>query len=47
MEALGWWLMLVGLLRLASVWVGFFHIGALRHGVFSNTTMECTSTNTR
>ncbi|PPD86623.1 hypothetical protein GOBAR_DD16440 [Gossypium barbadense] len=38
MEALGWWLMLVGSLRLASVWFGFFDIWALRLAVFSNTT---------
>ncbi|XP_040950137.1 ergosterol biosynthetic protein 28 isoform X2 [Gossypium hirsutum] len=40
MEALGWWLMLVGSLRLASVWFGFFDIWALRLAVFSNTTMS-------
>ncbi|KAJ0086880.1 hypothetical protein Patl1_08753 [Pistacia atlantica] len=39
MKALGWWLMLVGFLRLASVWFGFFDIWALRLAVFSNTTM--------
>ncbi|XP_022772258.1 ergosterol biosynthetic protein 28 isoform X1 [Durio zibethinus] len=39
MKALGWWLMLVGSLRLASVWFGFFDIWALRLAVFSNTTM--------
>ncbi|XWS21339.1 hypothetical protein CRYUN_Cryun30bG0047000 [Craigia yunnanensis] len=38
MEALGLWLMLVGSLRLASVWFGFFDIWALRLAVFSNTT---------
>ncbi|KHG09873.1 hypothetical protein F383_12261 [Gossypium arboreum] len=38
MKALGWWLMLVGSLRLASVWFGFFDIWALRLAVFSNTT---------
>ncbi|RLN28843.1 hypothetical protein C2845_PM05G00570 [Panicum miliaceum] len=32
---LGWWLMLVGSLRLASVWFGFFDIWALRVAVFS------------
>lgn len=37
MEALGWWLMLVGSLRLASVWFGFFDIWALRMAVFSKT----------
>jgi hypothetical protein len=35
--ALGWWLMLVGSLRLASVWFGFFDIWALRLAVFSQT----------
>ncbi|KAK6116053.1 hypothetical protein DH2020_008322 [Rehmannia glutinosa] len=30
MKLLGWWLMLVGTLRLASVWFGFFDIWALR-----------------
>ncbi|XP_059454332.1 ergosterol biosynthetic protein 28-like [Corylus avellana] len=39
MKALGWWLMLVGSLRLASVWFGFFNIWALRLAVFSKTTM--------
>ncbi|XP_044509975.1 ergosterol biosynthetic protein 28-like [Mangifera indica] len=39
MKALGWWLMLVAFLRLASVWFGFFDIWALRLAVFSNTTM--------
>ncbi|KAL4358933.1 hypothetical protein AHAS_Ahas08G0026900 [Arachis hypogaea] len=39
MKALGWWLLAVGTLRLASVWFGFFNIWALRLGVFSNTTM--------
>ncbi|XP_042505882.1 ergosterol biosynthetic protein 28 isoform X1 [Macadamia integrifolia] len=39
MKPLGWWLMLVGLLRLASVWFGFFDLWALRLAVFSNTTM--------
>ncbi|KAL3577059.1 hypothetical protein D5086_022342 [Populus alba] len=39
MKALGWWLMLVGSLRLASVWFGFFDIWALRLAVFSDTTM--------
>ncbi|KAL6846886.1 hypothetical protein ACP4OV_022739 [Aristida adscensionis] len=37
--ALGWWLMLVGSLRLASVWFGFFDIWALRVAVFSQTDM--------
>ncbi|MBA0693514.1 hypothetical protein Goari_003884 [Gossypium aridum] len=37
MKALGWWLMLVGSLRLASVWFGFFDIWALRLAVFSST----------
>ncbi|KAL8099442.1 ergosterol biosynthetic protein 28 [Apium graveolens] len=35
MKALGWWLVLVGCLRLASVWFGFFDIWALRLAVFS------------
>ncbi|XP_057729855.1 ergosterol biosynthetic protein 28 isoform X1 [Arachis stenosperma] len=39
MKALGWWLLAVGTLRLASVWFGFFNIWALHLGVFSNTTM--------
>ncbi|KAG4193979.1 hypothetical protein ERO13_A06G027600v2 [Gossypium hirsutum] len=39
MKALGWWLMLVGSLRLASVWFGFFDIWALRLAVFSSTSM--------
>lgn len=39
MELLGWWLMLVGTLRLASVWFGFVDIWALRLAVFSKTTM--------
>ena len=39
--ALGWWLMLVGSLRLASVWFGFFDIWALRVAVFSQTESEC------
>jgi hypothetical protein len=38
--ALGWWLMLVGSLRLASVWFGFFNIWALRVAVFSQTESE-------
>ncbi|CAH2041812.1 unnamed protein product [Thlaspi arvense] len=38
MKLLGWWLMLVGSLRLASVWFGFFDIWALRLAVFSKTT---------
>uniref|UniRef100_A0A0E0FES9 Uncharacterized protein n=1 Tax=Oryza meridionalis TaxID=40149 RepID=A0A0E0FES9_9ORYZ len=37
MPLLGWWLMLVGSLRLASVWFGFFNIWALRLAVFSQT----------
>ncbi|CAL5072698.1 unnamed protein product [Urochloa decumbens] len=36
---LGWWLMLLGSLRLASVWFGFFNIWALRVAVFSQTEM--------
>ncbi|KAG5541947.1 hypothetical protein RHGRI_021691 [Rhododendron griersonianum] len=40
MKMLGWWLMLVGSLRLASVWFGFFNIWALRLAVFSNTTRD-------
>jgi hypothetical protein len=39
--ALGWWLMLVGSLRLASVWFGFFDIWALRLAVFSQTQSTC------
>ncbi|KAL3634115.1 hypothetical protein CASFOL_021169 [Castilleja foliolosa] len=39
MKLLGWWLMLVGTLRLASVWFGFFDIWALRLAVFSQTQM--------
>ncbi|CAL9211053.1 unnamed protein product [Musa hybrid cultivar] len=39
MKALGWWLMLVGLLRLVTVWFGFFDIWALRMAVFSQTQM--------
>ncbi|KAL1546845.1 ergosterol biosynthetic protein 28-like [Salvia divinorum] len=39
MKLLGWWLMLVGTLRLASVWFGFFDIWALRLAVYSKTTM--------
>ncbi|KAJ6391327.1 hypothetical protein OIU77_025330 [Salix suchowensis] len=38
MKALGWWLMLVGSLRLASVWFGFVDIWALRLAVFSKAT---------
>ncbi|KAG1348117.1 hypothetical protein COCNU_06G019460 [Cocos nucifera] len=37
MRPLGLWLMLVGSLRLASVWFGFFDIWALRLAVFSQT----------
>jgi hypothetical protein len=40
MKALGWWLMIVGSLRLASVWFGFFDIWALRLAVFSKTTSQ-------
>ncbi|WMV27232.1 hypothetical protein MTR67_020617 [Solanum verrucosum] len=40
MELLGWWLMLVGTLRLASVWFGFVDIWALRLAVFSKTTNQ-------
>ncbi|KAF8108038.1 hypothetical protein N665_0115s0050 [Sinapis alba] len=40
MKALGYWLMVVGSLRLASVWFGFFNIWALRLAVFSQTTMS-------
>jgi hypothetical protein len=39
--ALGWWLMLVGSLRLASVWFGFFNIWALRVAVFSQADSAC------
>ncbi|KAJ8762578.1 hypothetical protein K2173_008017 [Erythroxylum novogranatense] len=39
MKALGWWLMLVGSLRLASVWFGFFDIWALQVAVYSKSTM--------
>eukprot|EP00249_Psilotum_nudum_P005446 c18881_g1_i1 orf=102-494(+) len=39
MRALGWWLIFVGLLRLSSVWFGFFDIRYLRLAVFSRTTM--------
>ena len=39
--ALGWWLMLVGSLRLASVWFGFFDIWALRVAVFSQAESAC------
>ncbi|CAD5179847.1 ergosterol biosynthetic protein 28-like [Musa acuminata AAA Group] len=39
MKALSWWLMVVGALRLASVWFGFFDIWALRMAVFSQTQM--------
>lgn len=38
MKPLGWWLLLVGSLRLASVWFGFVDIWALRLAVFSQTT---------
>jgi len=40
MKALGWWLIAVGTLRLASVWFGFFDIWALRLAVFSKTTSK-------
>ncbi|KAL0915712.1 hypothetical protein M5K25_013164 [Dendrobium thyrsiflorum] len=40
MKPLGWWLMLVGTLRLASVWFGFFDIWALRLAVFSKTQID-------
>ncbi|CAL9022655.1 unnamed protein product [Prunus brigantina] len=39
MKALSWWLMLVGSLRLVSVWFGFFDIWALRLAVFSQSPM--------
>eukprot|EP00250_Pteridium_aquilinum_P004878 c15063_g1_i1 orf=136-528(+) len=39
MRALGWWLSIVGFLRLSSVWFGFRDIWALRMAVFSKTTM--------
>ncbi|KMS99670.1 hypothetical protein BVRB_1g021760 [Beta vulgaris subsp. vulgaris] len=39
MKALSWWLILLGLLRLASVWFGFFDIWALRRAVFAQTDM--------
>ncbi|QCE16024.1 hypothetical protein DEO72_LG11g3037 [Vigna unguiculata] len=42
MKALGWWLIAVGTLRLASVWFGFFDIWALRLAVFSKTTTSAT-----
>lgn len=35
MKALGWWLMLVGSLRLVSVWLGFFNVRSLHRGVYS------------
>ncbi|KAL0697538.1 hypothetical protein Bca4012_053660 [Brassica carinata] len=44
MKALGYWLMVVGSLRLASVWFGFFNIWALRLAVFSQTTSSVLST---
>ncbi|KAJ6391326.1 hypothetical protein OIU77_025330 [Salix suchowensis] len=43
MKALGWWLMLVGSLRLASVWFGFVDIWALRLAVFSKATSKLLS----
>ncbi|CAN6685442.1 unnamed protein product [Malus baccata var. baccata] len=39
MKALSWWLMVVGSLRLVSVWFGFFDIWALRLAVFSKSPM--------
>lgn len=39
MEALAWWLMLVGTARLSAVWFGFFDIWALRLAVFSTSEM--------
>uniref|UniRef100_A0A0D6R8W6 Ergosterol biosynthetic protein 28 n=1 Tax=Araucaria cunninghamii TaxID=56994 RepID=A0A0D6R8W6_ARACU len=39
MKGLSWWLMLVGMARLSSVWFGFFDIWALRLAVFSRTDM--------
>ncbi|KAL9313489.1 hypothetical protein ACSQ67_018941 [Phaseolus vulgaris] len=42
MKALGWWLIAVGTLRLASVWFGFFDIWALQLAVFSKTTTSAT-----
>ncbi|KAF2590368.1 hypothetical protein F2Q70_00039891 [Brassica cretica] len=45
MKALGYWLMVVGSLRLASVWFGFFNIWALRLAVFSQTTRVKSITN--
>ncbi|KAL5560910.1 hypothetical protein UlMin_030657 [Ulmus minor] len=39
MKPLGWWLMLLGSLRLISVWFGFFDIWALRLAVFSKSEM--------
>ncbi|PON86817.1 Erg [Trema orientale] len=39
MKPLSLWLMVVGSLRLASVWFGFFDIWALRLAVFSQTQM--------
>lgn len=38
MEPLGVWLILVGLMRLSSVWFGFFDIWALRLAVFPEMT---------
>ncbi|KAG6543462.1 hypothetical protein Mapa_015132 [Marchantia paleacea] len=40
MRALGIWLIVVGLVRLSSVWFGFFDIWALRMAVFSKTEMS-------
>ncbi|KAL2651431.1 hypothetical protein R1flu_019559 [Riccia fluitans] len=39
MRPLGVWLIIVGLVRLSSVWFGFFDIWALRMAVFSQTEM--------
>ncbi|KAF4383636.1 hypothetical protein F8388_014136 [Cannabis sativa] len=39
MKPLSMWLLLVGSLRLASVWFGFFNIWALRLAVFSQSPM--------
>eukprot|EP00262_Sarcandra_glabra_P007232 TRINITY_DN19909_c0_g1_i2.p1 TRINITY_DN19909_c0_g1~~TRINITY_DN19909_c0_g1_i2.p1 ORF type:complete len:133 (+),score=13.19 TRINITY_DN19909_c0_g1_i2:123-521(+) len=47
MRALGWWLIFVGSLRLASVWFGFFDIWALRLAVFSNTPTPMTEVHGR
>ncbi|KAM7479081.1 hypothetical protein LguiA_027294 [Lonicera macranthoides] len=47
MKALGWWLMLVGSLRLVSVWFGFFDIWALRLAVFSKSKSPMTEVHGR